>query len=54
MSVFLHRSGRKIVDGSGKEILLLGWGLGNMYVKEGYMWGRLIRPVLIVPAELGR
>ena len=44
MSGFLHRSGRKIVDGNGKEILLIGWGLGNLYVKEGYMWGAFDTP----------
>ncbi len=44
MSGFLHRDGRRIVDGSGKEMLLLGWGLGNLYVKEGYMWGAFNTP----------
>lgn len=44
MNDFLHRDGRRIVDGSGKEILLLGWGLGNLYVKEGYMWGAFDTP----------
>ena len=44
MSGFLHRSGRKIIDGDGNEILLIGWGLGNLYVKEGYMWGAFNSP----------
>ena len=44
MGGFLHRDGRRIVDGNGKEILLLGWGLGNLYVKEGYMWGAFDTP----------
>lgn len=26
------------MDGSGKEILLSGWGLGNWLLQEGYMW----------------
>ena len=44
MSGFLHRDGRRIVDGTGKDVLLLGWGLGNLYVKEGYMWGAFDTP----------
>ena len=44
MSGFLHRSGRKIIDGDGNEILLIGWGLGNLFVKEGYMWGAFNTP----------
>lgn len=35
---FLHTEGKKITDGSGKEILLTGWGLGNWLLQEGYMW----------------
>lgn len=35
---FLHADGRKILDGSGREILLKGWGLGNWLLQEGYMW----------------
>lgn len=35
---FLHAENRKIVDGSGREILLKGWGLGNWLLQEGYMW----------------
>ena len=35
---FLHADGKKIVDGSGQEILLKGWGLGNWLLQEGYMW----------------
>lgn len=44
MSGFLHRDGKRIVDGEGREVLLLGWGLGNLYVKEGYMWGAFDTP----------
>lgn len=35
---FLHAENGKIVDGSGKDIILKGWGLGNWLVQEGYMW----------------
>lgn len=35
---FLDVKGRKIVNGSGEEILLAGWGLGNWLLCEGYMW----------------
>lgn len=34
---FLHRDGQKIVDGSGKNILLRGLGTGGWMVQEGYM-----------------
>lgn len=34
---FLHRQDKKIVDGSGQEILLRGIGLGGWLVQEGYM-----------------
>ena len=35
---FLDTDGRRIVNGEGKEILLMGWGLGNWLLCEGYMW----------------
>lgn len=38
LCAYLHADGKKIVDGSGKEILLSGWGLGNWLLQEGYMW----------------
>jgi endoglucanase len=34
---FLHRDGTRIVDGSGKNILLRGLGIGGLMVQEGYM-----------------
>jgi len=34
---FLHRDGQKIVDGSGKNIILRGLGIGGWMVQEGYM-----------------
>lgn len=34
---FLHRQDKKIVDGTGQEILLKGIGLGGWLVQEGYM-----------------
>ncbi len=34
---FLHRDGQKIVDGTGKNILLRGLGIGGVMVQEGYM-----------------
>ncbi len=34
---FLHRDGTKIVDGSGKNMLLRGLGIGGLMVQEGYM-----------------
>lgn len=35
---FLQANGRKIVNGTGEEVLLMGWGLGNWLLCEGYMW----------------
>ena len=35
---FLRAQGHAIVNGSGEEILLSGWGLGNWLLCEGYMW----------------
>ncbi len=34
---FLHRNGRYIYDGSGKEVILRGIGTGNWMLQEGYM-----------------
>jgi aryl-phospho-beta-D-glucosidase BglC (GH1 family) len=34
---FLHRQDKKILDGSGQEIILIGMGLGGWLVQEGYM-----------------
>jgi len=34
---FLHANGKKIVDGSGNEVLLRGMGLGGWMLQEGYM-----------------
>jgi len=34
---FLHRQDKKIINGSGQEILLKGIGLGGWLVQEGYM-----------------
>lgn len=34
---YLHRSGRYIYDGSGKEVILRGIGTGNWMLQEGYM-----------------
>lgn len=48
---FLHAENGKVVDGTGKEIILTGWGLGNWLVQEGYMWqadsNRFDRPARI-------
>ena len=38
VSGFLDVKGRKIVNGAGEEVLLMGWGLGNWLLCEGYMW----------------
>lgn len=35
---FLRAQGTKIVNESGEEIILTGWGLGNWLLSEGYMW----------------
>ena len=35
---FLDTQGRRIVNGNGDEVLLMGWGLGNWLLCEGYMW----------------
>ena len=34
---FLHRDGQNIVDGTGKNVLLRGLGVGGWMVQEGYM-----------------
>jgi endoglucanase len=34
---YLHRSGKLIVDGANKEIILRGMGLGGWMLQEGYM-----------------
>lgn len=34
---FLHRNGKYIYDGSGKEVILRGIGTGNWMLQEGYM-----------------
>ena len=36
---FLHAAGRELRNGREEEVLLLGWGLGNWLLCEGYMWG---------------
>jgi len=36
---YLHRSGTTIVDGTNKEVLLHGIGIGGWLVQEGYMFG---------------
>lgn len=35
---YLKANGTSIVNGIGDEILLTGWGLGNWFLNEGYMW----------------
>ena len=35
---FVHAQGTTLVDGSGRELLLRGVGLGNWMLPEGYMW----------------
>lgn len=44
---FLRTEGKKIVNGKGEEIVLVGFGLGNWLLCEGYMWlskGSVDRP----------
>lgn len=36
-TAFLHTNGKRIVDGSGNEVLLRGMGLGGWMLQEGYM-----------------
>ncbi|MEO6941741.1 MAG: cellulase family glycosylhydrolase [Terrimesophilobacter sp.] len=36
---FVHARNAQLVDGSGRELLLRGVGLGNWMLPEGYMWG---------------
>lgn len=36
---FVHAKDAALVDGSGRELLLRGIGLGNWMLPEGYMWG---------------
>jgi hypothetical protein len=35
---FVHARDAKLVDGSGRDLLLRGVGLGNWMLPEGYMW----------------
>lgn len=35
---YVKAEGKKIMDGSGQELLLSGVGLGNWLLPEGYMW----------------
>ena len=35
---FVHASGKNLVDGHGKTVLLRGTNLGNWLVQEGYMF----------------
>lgn len=35
---FLKAKGTKIVNETGEEIVLTGWGVGNWLLCEGYMW----------------
>jgi endoglucanase len=35
---FVHAQGDRLVDGSGRQLLLRGVGLGNWMLPEGYMW----------------
>ena len=35
---FLNVDGRCIINGAGEDVLLMGWGLGNWLLCEGYMW----------------
>lgn len=37
-SGFVHASGRQLLGGNGKPLLLRGVGLGNWLLPEGYMW----------------
>ena len=39
VSGFLHADGMTIRNGQEEPVLLLGWGLGNWMLCEGYMWG---------------
>ena len=39
VSGFLHTAGTELRNGREERVLLLGWGLGNWLLCEGYMWG---------------
>ena len=39
VSGFLRAAGRELRNGRDERVLLLGWGLGNWLLCEGYMWG---------------
>lgn len=39
VSGFLHAAGRELRNGREERVLLMGWGLGNWLLCEGYMWG---------------
>lgn len=36
---FLRAQGMELRNGRDEQVLMLGWGLGNWLVCEGYMWG---------------
>lgn len=36
---YVHAQDARLVDGSGRRVLLRGVGLGNWMLPEGYMWG---------------
>lgn len=38
VSGFLHVCGQNICNDRGEPVLLVGWGLGNWLLCEGYMW----------------
>ena len=38
VSGFLTTDGTRHLNGRGEEILLIGMGLGNWLLWEGYMW----------------
>lgn len=35
---FVHREATRLVDGTGRDLVLRGVGLGNWLLPEGYMW----------------
>jgi endoglucanase len=47
---FVHAKDARLVDGSGRELLLRGVGLGNWMLPEGYMWR--FRPGAESPREI--
>lgn len=51
---YLKAKGRTIVNDADEEVLLIGWGLGNWFLNEGYMWNSFENPRFDRPRRIER